>query len=60
MDCGQHFLAGFDNIPSKISFVPLFLKDFIMDRIITTAVIVVNIHKERPAILNFNFYLSPH
>lgn len=41
IDCGQHFLAAFDAVPSKTSSDPAFLKDFIMTHIITVAVIGV-------------------
>ncbi len=42
MDCGHIFLAALELIPSKISSVPLFLKDRIMGHIIMASVIVVN------------------
>jgi hypothetical protein len=42
MDCGQHFLAALDAIPSKMSSVPADLKDFIMGHIITDSIIGVN------------------
>jgi len=42
IDCGQHFLAALDAIPSKISSVPVSLKDLIMGNIITVSVTRVN------------------
>jgi hypothetical protein len=42
MDCGQHFLADRDAIPSKMSSVPADLKDFIMGHIIMGCIIGVN------------------
>jgi len=41
IDCGQHFLAARDAEPSKMSSVPVVLKDCIMDHIITGPIIDV-------------------
>ena len=42
MELGQHFLAAFEAKPSKMSSVPVVLKDFITGHIITGAIIAVN------------------